>query len=320
MNDEERNVMTILTLARIAESSLFYCLPSMNPAGFSKEEREQRYRSLKALTAKGSPFEANCRNNGEAGKKLFDMMRYFIEDVYEEPGRIVTVDLQGHVNVEPSLIVELFTSIVQLRAYLEAFMISANKFLAQNNKLEPDFEKLVHDDIRYYHAFAGKVSSILLSNKFLELNQNGKTYTDSYSKSHGGINPKNDPEFDVRNDPSFRMIENEFHTLNQDMVDVLNTFGNDGTDEEFKYAREQTYNDCDIFTGKKATTDINAYFRIFTGYFDKIIGSMQGPLNEEFKSFGEKMQAYEINKMKEQQNKSQTEPAEADKALPKEDR
>jgi hypothetical protein len=308
MNDEERNVLTIVTLGRIVEASLWYCLPPRDANGFSLEERKSRANALKALTSKGTPFDMNCHANGPSGKELQDEMGYFIDDVYGEPGRIVTVDLQNKVNVESSLIVELFTNIVKLRAYLEAFIKSACDFLKKDNKLEPEFEALVANDMLYYHSFAGKISCILISRKFVELNDTANTYAKAYSKDHGGINPKTDPEFNVRNDPSFRMVENEFHELNQDMVNALNTYNDN---EDFKYARQQVYNDCEIFSGKKKTTDINAFFKIFDAYFDKIISATQQPLNNQFMKMGEEMNKYQAEMMAKQ---AELKKAEAEKA------
>lgn len=288
MNNEEKNVMTIVTIARIVESSLWYCLPPRN-GSFAPEERAARFKALTALTAEGSPFAMNCDNNGDLGKQLKEDMQYFIEDVYGDPGRMVSVNLDGSVRVESSLNLELFDSIVKLRGFLESFLKSAIAALKERKTMESDFEELIHTDIRYFHAFAGKVSCILIANKFMELNQMARTLTENYVKSHNGQNPNNDPEFNVHNDPSFRMLENEFHQINSNMNAVLNTYGNDGEDEEFKFARESVYADCDIFSGKKQTTDINAFFNIFTSYFDRIIDSTQGQLNNMFATFGRKM-------------------------------
>lgn len=287
MNAEERNVMTIVTLARIVESTLWYCLPPRNASGFSKEERDNRYKALKALTSEGSPFYVNCERNGDTGKELYEEMNYFIEDVYGNPGRIVTEDLEGKVHVESSLVLELFSNICKIRAFLEAFINSAMKFLKESGKLSQEFEELVNTDIRYYHCFAGKISCILISNKFIELNKSAQAYTESYSKQHNGINPNQDPEFNVRNDPAFRMAENEFHELNQDMITVLNSYGEN--DADFRFLRDQVYSDCDLFTGKKSTTDIEAYFRVFTSYFDKILAATQGKLNVLFARMSNQM-------------------------------
>lgn len=284
MNAEEKNVMTILTLARIVENTLWYCLPSRNPEGFSPVERKNRFNALTALTSEGSPFAMNCDNNGDNGKKLKEDMQYFIEDVYSDNGRIVTTDLNNKVEVEQSLVLELFTTIVNLRFRLEAFLGAAKQVLSEKNALSPEFINLVDTDIRYYHCFAGKVSCILIANKFMELNKNAQTYAENYSKQHNGANPNQDPEFDVRNDPSFRMLENEFHELNNDMIMVLNNYGDD--DVDFKFARSQIYSDCDIFTGKKQTTDLNAFFNMFVGYFDTLLASMQNPLNDLFQKAG----------------------------------
>jgi hypothetical protein len=294
MNEDEKNVMTILTLARIVESSLWYCLPPRDANGFSKDERTARFKALTALTAEGTPFDQNCRSNGDLGKDFHDSMGYFIEDVYADPGRIVTVDIHGTVQVEQSLIIDLFTAIVRLRGYLESFLKAADRFLSGKNELDPEFDKLVQTDTKYFHSFAGKIATTLLANKFLELNQNANTYTESYSKNHGGIDPHQDPEFNVRNDPSFRMLENEFHALNQDLVDVLNSYGQD--DDEFRYARDQVYSDCDIFTGKKQTTDTQAFFQLFTSYFDKILLANQNVLNDMFRSEGDVIQDYETKR------------------------
>lgn len=277
MNTEEKNLMSFLTIGRIVESSLWYCLKPQNAEqGFSFEERQEKYNALVALTQEGSPFAYNCDQNKEQGKTLKEDMQYFIEDVYGENGRIVKATLDNKVEVEQSLIIELFSSIVKLRHYLEAFYASAVAALKQQNLLSEKMENLINEDIKYYHSFAGKISCILIADKFIELNKNANNYVQAYSKQHGGTNPYNDPAFDVKNDPSYRMIENEFHQLNQDMVTVLNTYGED--DEEFRYAREQVYSDCGIFTGEKKTTDTNAFFNMFTSYFDKIIDKTKNKL------------------------------------------
>lgn len=288
MNNEEKNVMTIVTIARIVESSLWYCLPPRN-GSFAAEERTARFKALTALTAEGSPFAMNCDNNGDVGKQLKEDMQYFIEDVYGDPGRMVSVNLDGSVRVETSLTLELFDTIVKLRGFLESFLKAAINALKERGTMESDFEELIQTDIRYFHAFAGKVSCILIANKFMELNQMARTLNENYAKTHNGQNPNSDPEFNVHNDPSFRMLENEFHQINSNMNAVLNTYGTNGEDEEFKFARESVYADCDIFSGKKQTTDINAFFNIFTSYFDRIIDSTQGQLNNMFAAFGRKM-------------------------------
>lgn len=287
MNNEEQNVMTIVTIARIVEASLWYCLPPRNADGFSVVERENRFKALTALTAEGTPFNVNCKQNGETGEKLIEDMSYFIEDVYGKESRIVTVDINNVIHVESSLLVELFTSITRLRAYLEAFITSAMDILRKNNALDKEFEELINMDIRYYHSFAGKVSCVLIANKFLELNDTVKAYADNYSKSHNGINPYQDPEFKPNNDPSFRMIENEFHELNGDMITVLNSYGQN--DADFRFAREQVYADCEIFTGKKSTTNMPAFIQMFSTYFDGILNATQAPLNKKFADVSRQM-------------------------------
>lgn len=286
MNPAERNVVTILTIARLVENTLAYCTPSQN-THFSAEDRKRRGEALKSLTAKNTPFAVNCENNGEQGKKLAEDMEYFIEDVYGENGRIVSVDLNQNVRVEQSLTIELFTTIVRLRLFLEGFLTSAEAFLKKENLLEPVLADCIHADVRLYHALAGKICSTLLFNKFIEINQNANTYAQSYSKSHGGIDPRKDSHFSIDDDPSVRMLKNEFKELNQDLVNVLNTYGND--DEEFRFARQSLYADCELFTGKKHPTDIDAFRRIFTSYFDKIVRSEEGRVNNCFKALGEDM-------------------------------
>lgn len=317
MNPEERNVMTIVTLARIVESTLWYCLPPRNTAGFPKEERDNRYKALKALTGEGSPFYVNCERNGDTGKELYEEMNYFIDDVYGNPGRIVTEDLEGRIHVESSLVLELFSQICKIRAFLEAFIQSAMKFLKESNKLSPDFEELVNTDIKYYHCFAGKISCMMIADKFLELNKSAKSYTESYSKQHNGINPTQDPEFNVRNDPAFRMAENEFHELNQDMITVLNSYGEN--DADFRYLRDQIYSDCDLFTGKKSTTDIDAYFRVFTSYFDKTLAATQGKLNVLFARMSNQMsESLQADEKKEDKPEEATAEERKEEAKPEE--
>lgn len=285
LKPEEKNVLTILTIARIVENTLWYCLPPKSEEGFSVEERKQRGVALKALTAEGSPFAANCNNNGDNGKKLREDLEYFIEDVYSDPGRIVTVDINNKVHVESSLILELFSSIVALRIRLEAFLAAAKEMLKQRDAYSDEFAKLLETDLRYYHCFAGKISCMLIAQKFLDLNKNAQTYAQSYSKQHGGINPNEDPNFNVKNDPSFRMLENEFHELNNDMVLILNNYGEEGSD--FAYARAKVYSDCKIFTGEKKTTDPEAFFKMFASYFDRMLALDQPALNRLFQEAGE---------------------------------
>ncbi len=289
MNIAERNVTTILTIARIVENTLAYCLPSTNPAGFSKEQREKQGEALRALTGKGSPFAVNCANNGDVGKQLAEDMSYFIEDVYGDPGRIVTVDLNGHVRVESSLVLELYSTIVKLRLYLEGFLASAINYLKGQGQLEESFEKTVKADIRFYHALAGKIGSILIYNKFIEINENANTYMQSYSKSHNGIDPRKDSHFNVDDDPSVRMLKNEFHELNQALVNALNSYNDD---EDFKFARQSLYSDCELFTGKKKPTDLKAFQSVFTSYFDKIIRTGEKPTNDLFQALTKELDAF----------------------------
>lgn len=288
MNNEEKNVMTIVTIARIVESTLWYCLNPREGSTFSYEERKARFSALNGLTSEGTPFALNCDNNGDAGKDLKQEMQYFIEDVYGEPGRIVTTTLDNKVVVEESLKIELFSTIVKLRGYLEGFLYAAKKALIEGNLLSKEFSDLIDEDVRYFHAFAGKISCIMISDKFKEINEIANNFAKSYSKQHGGIDPRKDPKFDVRDDPSYRMLENEFHQLNQDMLAVLNTYGEN--DEDFRFAREKIYSDCDIFTGKKQTTDINAFFSRFNSYLDKILDKTQNKLNQMFLDMGKAMQ------------------------------
>lgn len=306
MNIEEKNVMTIVTLGRIVESSLWYCLQPRDKNGFSYEERQGRYNALVNLTSEGSPFAVNCDNNKEAGKALKEDMQYFIEDVYGENGRIVRTDINNNVIVEKSLIIELFSTIVKLRNYLESFFEAAIVALRKENLLGEELENLIKLDIKYYHCFAGKISCMLIADKFLEINKNANNYAQSYSRTHGGINPNTDPSFHIDDDPSYRMLENEFHQINQDMVTVLNNYGED--DEEFRYAREQIYSDCEIFTGKKQTSDLQAFFTIFSSYFDKILDATQNKLNIMFTDI-----ANEMNKETEEEMSKEREASENNK-------
>ena len=290
MNFAERNVVTILTIARIVENTLAYCVPNKSPEGFSAEQRRRHGDALRALTRKGTPFAINCDNNGDAGKTLYEEMNYFIDDVYGDPGRIVTVDLNGSVHVEKSLTIELFSSIVKLRLYLEGFLNSALRYLKEHDELEESFEKTISSDIRLYHALAGKIASNLIYDKFIEINDNANTYLQAYSKSHGGTDPRKDSHFNVDDDPSVRMLKNEFRTLNQDMVTALNAYGD--ADEEFKFARQSLYSDCELFTGKKKPTDLKAFRQVFTSYFDKIIRATEKPTNDLFVAMTKDLDAF----------------------------
>ena len=227
--------------------------------------------------------------------------KYFIEDVYDDPGRIVTVDLHGKVNVEKSLIVELYTTIVTLRNGLEAFLLSALKFLKDNNSLEESFETTIKNEIRYYHSFASKVGTILLSRKFIEINENANTYAQSYSKSHGNIDPRKDPKFNPDDDPSIRMLKNEFRKLNIALLTVLNNYDKD--DEEFRFARNNVLSDSEIFSGKKLPTDVNAFFGIYTSYFDKIINNSRKEAEEGVHSLSADLREFEAARTKAKEEK-----------------
>ena len=309
MNDAERNIMTILTISRIVENCLAYCLPPQGPNGFSVEDRRSKGEAIVALTAEGTPFYANCLNNGELGDKLYENMSYFIDDVFGENGRIVSVDIHNNVQVEQSLIVDLFKQIVDLRLYLEAFLKSGLKFLRENEMLESDFEELVNLDMRYYHAFAGKISCQLLVDKFLELNENANSYAQSYSKAHGNIDPHKDPNFNPDDDPSVRMLKNEFHELNQAMVNVLNSYGED--DPELRYARDDVYAESEVFSGKRKPTDTKAYFKVYNSHFDKIIMKTQNELNNKYQAVASDLRQFEETRRAEiaaQKEKAEAQP------------
>jgi hypothetical protein len=279
MNLEERNVMAIVNLSRLVENSLKYVEHPEDPS-FSEEEREAVLKALKGLSSKGTPFYENCARNGDFGKELMRDMLYFIDDVYGKNGRIVSVDLNNKVHVESSLQTELFTTIVKLHARLEIFIDKGLEYLQSKGLLDESVRTLVQDDKRFYHSYAGKLSAILLANKANEGNQTMAMIAEGYSKQHGGANPNRDPEFHPEQDPSMRMIRNEFHEINEDMVLVLNTYGDH--DPDFQFARDQTYSDCDIFNGKKQTSDPQAFFQMFVSYFDPIISSMRGKVNLDF--------------------------------------
>ena len=303
MNNEERNILTVVTIARIVENTLWFCLPPKEQSSFSGEEIETRHKALLNLTSENSPFYLNAKNNGEKGDELIDKMNYFIEDCYSGKGRIISLDLHKNVNVEESLIVELYVSIVQLRVYLDSFLMSGLEFLKNNNMLEDDFKTLVLDDIRYYHAFAAKVGSMLLVKKFKELNEYARSYMRLYSQSHNGVDPTKDPNFNVKNDPSFRMVESEFHDLNDAFVLGLNSYNED--DPEFKVARENVYQDSEIFTGKKKTTDMDKYFEIYIRYFDSIIQKTQNKLSDEFKAISEAVVEFESANFKDEEDENE---------------
>ncbi len=316
MNDAERNIMTILTVARIVENALEYCMPSRNPDGFSVADRRSKGEALVALTGEGTPFYVNCFNNGETGDKLYENMSYFIDDVFGENGRIVSVDIHNRVNVEQSLIVDLFTEIVDLRLYLEAFLKSGLRFLRENDMLEPEFEELVNLDMRYYHSLAGKISCQLIVDKFLELNENANSYAQAYSKSHGNIDPHRDPNFNPDDDPSVRMLKNEFHNINQAMVNVLNSYGED--DPEFRFARDDVYSESEVFSGKRKPMDTKAYFNVYRTHFDRIIAKTQPELNTKYQAMARDLRDFEEKRRAEilaQQNSANAQPeAEAEEA------
>lgn len=300
MNEAERNVTSIMAIARVVANALTYCLDD-GTVNFTKEDRDRKCRIIKSMSGPNTPFAVNCEKNGEIGKKLAEDTKYFIEDVYDDPGRIVTVDLHGKVNVEKSLIVELYTTIVTLRNGLEAFLLSALKFLKDNNSLEESFETTIKNEIRYYHSFASKVGTILLSRKFIEINENANTYAQSYSKSHGNIDPRKDPKFNPDDDPSIRMLKNEFRKLNIALLTVLNNYDKD--DEEFRFARNNVLSDSEIFSGKKRPTDVNAFFGIYTSYFDKIINNSRKEAEEGVHSLSADLREFEAARTKAKEEK-----------------
>jgi hypothetical protein len=310
MNIEERNVMSIVNLSRIIENSLKY-VENPTSKSFVEEERVTLYKALKGLTGKGTPFFENCARNGEFGKELMEDMTYYIEDVYSKDGRIVHSDLQGKVSVETSLVVELFTTIVKLRARLEIFCDKGAEFLKGRKQLDPEIEKLIQDDKRYFHAYAGKLSAVLLANKANEANATVAAFAKSYSKEHGNIDPRKDPEFKPDQDPSVRMVRNEFHELNEDMVMVLNSYGEQ--DPDFRFARENTYHDCQIFNGQMETTNPEQFFQLFTSYFNDIIGYTGSEVNTEFRKVSDEIQAFDKQYL-EDLKKAQEKKAEASEA------
>ncbi len=307
MNKEEFGVLEFLNIGRILSDCLDYCLTNGDANRFNVETRTNLGNRIKQLTREKSNFSVNCENNGESGKLYKDELTYFIEDVFGEDGRIISVTREGKIHVEESLVIELLTSIVKLRLYTESFINAGMKLLNEKRLLDSDFENLVKNDLLHYHSKAAKVASILLANKFAEYRKNVQQVLSDYSRTHGGKDPKDDPEFKLDDDPSIRMLRNEFEEISKDLNTVLH-FGDDN--EEFKAASQKIHDDFPFFSGKKRPTDTQVFINMFISYFDKLIAVSQAALqhysfivNEATKTFVE-----ELKKERENQAAQATEP------------
>ncbi len=293
MNKEEFGVLEFLNIGRVLSDCLDYCLSQGEDGKYSLEIRTNLGNRLKQLTREKSNFDINCDNNGDNGKQFKEEMGYFIDDVFSDNGRIVSITLDKKVHVEQSLVIELLTSIIKLRVYTESFINAGLKLLKDRDLLDADFENLVRADMLNYHSKASKVASIMLSNKFFEYRKNVQQVIQDYSRTHGGADPRKDPEFKLDDDPSIRMLRNEFEEISKDLNTAMH-FGDDI--EEFKLARQKVYDDFSFFSGKKRPTDVRVFINIFCTYFDRLIAVSQAELqrysaivNSETKQFVEEL-------------------------------
>lgn len=275
MNKEEFGVLEFLNIGRILSDCLDYCLVQGDNNRFSLDVRTNLGNRLKQLTREKSNFAVNCDNNGDNGKKYKEEIAYFIEDVFSDDGRIVSTTIDKKVHVEQSLTIELLTSIVRLRLYTESFISAGLKLLKERNLLDADFQNLINSDFLNYHSKASKIASIMLANKFFEYRRNVSQVIKDYSRTHGGADPKDDPEFKLTDDPSIRMLRNEFEEISKDLNTVLH-FGDDI--EAFKAARQKVYDDFPFFSGKKRPTDVQTFINMFCSYFDGLIAFSQAQL------------------------------------------
>lgn len=307
MNKEEFGVLEFLNIGRIISDCIDYCMTNGDENRFNPETRANIGNRLKQLTREKSNFDINCENNGESGQKYKEELNYFIDDVFSDEGRIVSLTREGKLHVEESLVIELLTSIVKLRVYTESFINAGMKLLKERNLLDPDFENLVNTDLLNYHAKGSKIASIMLANKFAEYRKNVQQIVNDYSRTHGGKNPKDDPDFKLEDDPSIRMLRNEFEEISKDLNTILR-FGDDN--EEFKSARQKVYDDYAFFSGKKRPTDVQVFINMFVSYFDKLIAESQVALqrysqvvNEQTKQFVEDLKKERENQPAEEQAK-----------------
>lgn len=300
---EERNIMTIINIERIVVESLKYVDNPKNP-NFSQQERSSFLQILTNLTSVGSPFEVNCTNNGEFGSKLKEDMAYFIEDVFSDDGRIVRKDLNDKVIVEESLVKELYGTICNLRLRLEIIVEAGIKLLKDNKKLDKEVEELVSLDNKFFHSVAAKIGSKILITTFDELNQASRIYYESYSRSHGGIDPHSDKNFNPSDDANIRMLENEFKQINQDLVNVINLYKE--ADNQFLSAKENLYEDFQIFSGKKKTTNFQSFTNLFVSYFDKIVAGVSPLLDNAYNIVGSELQKFDEEMMKKIQKEKES--------------
>ena len=287
---EERNIMTLINLSRIVVDSLKYVDNPKNPS-FSQDERGNLFQILNNLTSQGSPFEVNCTNNGEFGSKLKEDTAYFIEDVYSDDGRIVKKDLNDNVIVEESLVKELFSTICNIRIRLEIIIDAGLDIVEKDKKLDKEVKELFALDKEFFHSVAVKIGSKLLVTTFDELNAASRTYFEAYSRSHGGIDPRSDPNYKPSDDANIRMLENEFKEINQNIVNVVSTYKE--ADRDYLQAKEQLFGDFEVFTGKKKTTNFQSFANLFISYFDKIIAGVGPKLDNAYNHVGKELQKFD---------------------------
>ena len=296
---EERNVMTLINISRIIADSLKYVDNPANP-NFSLKEKDEYKKALDNLTKKNSPFEVNCSNNGEFGSELYQDMEYFISDVYDRDGRIVSTDINDNVVVEKSLVKELYNTICKLRIRIEAIIDKGIELLRNNNNLDKEVEDLYRLDKLFFHSYASKIGSELLVTTFDDLNQASRIHQQNYSRTHNGIDPFTDPNFDQDADASVRMLVNEFKEINTILVATMNL---ETTNHEYKHAREQVISDLDVFSGKKVPTNFNSFAQVFISYFDKVIPPTVNELNKLYNIVGDALAEFDEKMIKELEKK-----------------
>ncbi len=294
MNNSERYVFAVYEIALEVRETLTYFItaPGQN---HDYEKYVIRGNIIRSMTQPKTPFDLWCEQNGDIGKQVREKVTNFYNDVYGDDSRIIkTREENGKkfVYVEDALYMDLIDYIIGIR---ETFNDILNGFLRQlgNDKtLEPDFEKMIKMDERYFRAFAFRTLAVLTNTKFMEFNKAIREYLQA--------NPQMKIE-DAMKDPSVSFISNEMSKL-FNLAHFLVQHSKE-TDEEFVNAQNKYIESLKIFTGENKVEDINKAFQEFANIFNEILSKSQEEFLKVFSQVFEEVRKFEENLKKSTETK-----------------
>ena len=124
---------------------------------------ENRKKILTENLEEGTPFGDFLKNNGEAGEKIKEKIKQFLEDIYSEKSTIL-MPSNDLVRVDVAQAVTLFDMTVGLTETLRDIVYQYVAYGTNNKEIDPMLVGLINDDERMYRI----VLSMLVMRYFQE--------------------------------------------------------------------------------------------------------------------------------------------------------